>query len=182
MQKVAPFLTVDGDPYPIVNTATGHIQWIVDGYTTMANFPYSERQSLAKVTGTSLRTDQKDTQINYIRNSVKAVVDAYDGTVTLYQWDAQDPVLKAWMKIFPGLVKPKSDMPAGGPVARALPAGPVQHPAGAAGAVPHRRPHRGVQRPRHLGRAAGPVPSGNQPPFYVLAAPPGSSSNSRSSS
>jgi uncharacterized membrane protein (UPF0182 family) len=111
VEKVAPFLTVDGDPYPIVDQRTGHMVWIVDGYTTIANYPYSERQSLSDLTHTSLRKDQKDTQINYIRNSVKATVDAYDGTVNLYQWDAKDPVLKAWMGVFPGLVKPVSDMP-----------------------------------------------------------------------
>jgi uncharacterized protein len=111
VQKVAPFLTIDGDPYPIVDQHTGHIVWMVDGYTTMANYPYSERQSLSDLTHTSLRKDQKDTQINYIRNSVKATVDAYDGTVKLYKWENDDPVLNAWTKVFPGLVQPKSAMP-----------------------------------------------------------------------
>jgi uncharacterized membrane protein (UPF0182 family) len=109
VQKVAPFLTVDGNPYPTV--VNGRIVWIVDAYTTIANYPYSERESLADLTGTSLATDQTDKQINYIRNSVKATVDAYNGTVTLYDWDPGDPVLKAWMKVFPGLVKPAADMP-----------------------------------------------------------------------
>ncbi len=98
MQKVAPFLTVDGDPYPIIDSKTGHIMWMVDGYTTMANYPYAERQSLSSLTHTSVRKGQADTQINYIRNSVKATVDAYDGAVQLYQWDYKDPVLKAWMR------------------------------------------------------------------------------------
>jgi uncharacterized protein len=111
VEKLAPFLTVDGDPYPIVDKDTGHIVWMVDGYTTMANYPYSERQSLSDLTHTSLQQGQKDTQINYIRNSVKATVDAYDGTVTLYAWEPDEPVLKAWMDIYPGLVKPASDMP-----------------------------------------------------------------------
>ena len=111
VEKVAPFLTVDGDPYPIVDESSGHIVWMLDGYTTMANYPYSERQSLSSLTHTSLQQGQKDTQINYIRNSVKATVDAYDGTVSLYAWDANDPVLKAWMNIFPGLVKPETEMP-----------------------------------------------------------------------
>ncbi|MCU1655989.1 MAG: conserved rane protein of unknown function, partial [Pseudonocardiales bacterium] len=109
VQKVAPFLTVDGNPYPVV--ANGRVVWIVDAYTTMANYPYSQRQSLSDLTGTSLSKDQANRQINYIRNSVKATVDAYDGTVTLYQWDNSDPVLKAWMKAFPGSVKPASAMP-----------------------------------------------------------------------
>jgi hypothetical protein len=111
VEKVAPFLTVDSDPYPFVDQQSGHIMWMVDGYTTMANYPYSERQSLSDLTHTSLRQGQKDRQINYIRNSVKATVDAYDGTVKLYAWDGSDPVLKAWSNVFPGLVLPAKDMP-----------------------------------------------------------------------
>jgi uncharacterized protein len=109
VEKVAPFLTADGDPYPAV--VNGRIVWIVDAYTTMANFPYSERRSLADLTGTSISKDQANTQINYIRNSVKATVDAYDGTVKLYQWDNSDPVLKTWEKVFPGVIQPGSKMP-----------------------------------------------------------------------
>ena len=113
VEKVAPFLTVDGDPYPAV--VDGRVQWIVDGYTTMANYPYSERQSLSDLTTDSLtatnRTaSQANSDINYIRNSVKATVDAYSGKVTLYQWD-DDPVLRSWMKVFPNLIQPKSSMP-----------------------------------------------------------------------
>ncbi len=116
IQKVAPFLTVDSDPYPIVDPTSGHIVWMVDGYTTMSQYPYSEKQSLSSLTSDSLSTTgktaaQPNDQINYIRNSVKATVDAYTGKVTLYDWDSTDPVLKAWMKIYPNLVKPKSDMP-----------------------------------------------------------------------
>ncbi len=116
VEKVAPFLKVDGDPYPIVDQATGHIVWMVDGYTTLSNYPYSERHSLSDLTSDSLTSSDKtagqpNSQINYIRNSVKATVDAYDGTVHLYQWDTKDPVLKAWMKIFPGLVSKNSAMP-----------------------------------------------------------------------
>jgi uncharacterized protein len=116
VQKVAPFLKVDGDPYPIIDTSTGHIMWMVDGYTTMDNFPYSQRQSLSSLTDDSLAASNKtakqpNDEINYIRNSVKATVDAYTGKVTLYQWDTQDPVLKAWRSIFPNLVQPKASMP-----------------------------------------------------------------------
>ena len=110
VQKVAPFLTTDGDPYPVV--ANGRLVWVVDAYTTMSKFPYSQMKNLSDLTHTSLRNNQANEKINYIRNSVKATVDAYDGTVTLYQWDQSDPVLKAWMKVFPGIVKPKSAMPA----------------------------------------------------------------------
>jgi uncharacterized membrane protein (UPF0182 family) len=114
--KVAPFLKVDSDPYPVVDEASGHIVWMVDGYTTLNNYPYSERQSLSKLTNDSLSESNKtasqpNDSINYIRNSVKATVDAFTGKVTLYQWDTQDPVLKAWMKIFPKLVQSKDAMP-----------------------------------------------------------------------
>jgi uncharacterized membrane protein (UPF0182 family) len=116
VQKVAPFLQVDGDPYPAV--IDGRIVWMLDGYTTMANYPYSERQSLSSLTTDSLSNSnrtasQPNSEINYIRNSVKATVDAYDGTVKLYAWDEQDPVLKTWMKVFPGVVQPKSAIPQG---------------------------------------------------------------------
>ena len=112
--KVAPYLKVDGDPYPAV--VNGRIVWILDGYTTASNYPYSEKEQLGNLTQDSLTaagrtTAQSDTTFNYIRNSVKATVDAYDGTVHLYQWDDTDPVLKAWMKIFPGTVEKKSAIP-----------------------------------------------------------------------
>jgi uncharacterized membrane protein (UPF0182 family) len=117
VQKVAPFLKIDGDPYPIVDSQTGDIVWMIDGYTTMDNYPYSERQSLSSLTNDSLAATNKtakqpDDQINYIRNSVKATVDAYTGKVNLYAWDGSDPVLKAWRSVFPGLVQDKQAMPA----------------------------------------------------------------------
>ena len=116
VQKVAPFLKVDGDPYPIVDQGSGHIVWMVDGYTTMANYPYSSRQSLSDLTNDSLATTNKtakqpDDTINYIRNSVKATVDAYTGEVKLYAWDDTDPVLKAWRSVFPDLVQNADKMP-----------------------------------------------------------------------
>jgi uncharacterized membrane protein (UPF0182 family) len=110
--KVAPWLTLDGDPYPAV--VGGKIVWIVDGYTTSAGYPYSEGTSLADATTDALTrnsasiTAQGNQRVSYIRNSVKATVDAYNGTVTLYQWDEKDPVLKSWMKAFPKTVQPKS--------------------------------------------------------------------------
>ena len=110
--KVAPWLTLDGDPYPAV--VDGRIIWIIDGYTTSAGYPYSRKTTLSGATTDALTansssiTAQTDTSINYIRNSVKATVDAYDGAVSLYQWDASDPVLKTWSKAFPNTVKPKS--------------------------------------------------------------------------
>jgi uncharacterized protein len=110
--KVAPWLTLDGDPYPAV--VDGKITWIIDGYTTSSGYPYSKSTSLATATEDALTTNsasitaQSNKAVNYIRNSVKATVDAYDGTVTLYQWDTKDPVLKTWMKAFPNTVKAKS--------------------------------------------------------------------------
>jgi len=114
VEKVAPFLTLDGDPYPAV--VDGRIVWIVDGYTTASTYPYADRINLQQATNDSLTnrgTFQLARQsINYIRNSVKATVDAYDGTVTLYAFDDTDPVLKAWNQAFGGdLVKPRDQIP-----------------------------------------------------------------------
>ncbi len=111
--KVAPWLTLDGDPYPAI--IDGKILWIIDGYTTSAGYPNSRVVNLAN-TGDALTSRSNavasldDKNVNYIRNSVKATVDAYDGTVSLYQWDEKDPVLATWSKAFPGTVKPKSDI------------------------------------------------------------------------
>ena len=116
VQKVAPWLTLDGDPYPAV--INGKIQWIIDGYTTSAGYPYAHKTVLSSATTDALTaksnaiTAQSDKTVNYIRNSVKATVDAYDGTVTVYQWDTSDPVLKTWSKAYPGVVKAKSAIPA----------------------------------------------------------------------
>ena len=114
--KVAPWLTLDGDPYPAI--VDGKIQWIIDGYTTSASYPYSQTTTLSTATTDALTansaavTAQANQNVNYIRNSVKATVDAYDGTVTLYQWDEKDPVLATWMKAFPGTVTAKSKISA----------------------------------------------------------------------
>ncbi|MER5780798.1 UPF0182 family protein [Streptomyces mobaraensis] len=115
VEAVAPWLTIDGDAYPAV--VNHRIQWIVDAYTTTNGYPYASRTTLGDTTTDSLTTGQRavvaqQNQVNYIRNSVKATVDAYDGTVKLYQWDTEDPVLKTWMKAFPGTVKPKGEISA----------------------------------------------------------------------
>ncbi|WNI17905.1 UPF0182 family membrane protein [Actinacidiphila sp. ITFR-21] len=115
VEAVAPWLTIDGDPYPAVTD--GRVQWIVDAYTTTNGYPYASRTTLGDTTADSLTDDQRSVvaqqnKVNYIRNSVKATVDAYDGTVRLYQWDTEDPVLKTWMKAFPHTVLPKSAIPA----------------------------------------------------------------------
>ncbi len=110
IQKAAPYLTLDSDPYPAV--VDGRVKWIVDGYTTSANYPYSEVQQLSSaIADTYTPTPQLALDdINYIRNSVKATVDAYSGEVTLYAWDDTDPILKTWQKIFPSTVKPISEI------------------------------------------------------------------------
>ncbi|WP_427019017.1 UPF0182 family protein [Pseudarthrobacter sp. P1] len=113
--KVAPYLTIDGNPYPAV--VDGRVKWIVDGYTTSSSYPYSQPQQLDSATTDSL-TQKSGTgalpqsSVNYIRNSVKATVDAYDGSVTLYAWDDTDPILKTWSKVFPGTIKSYKDMSA----------------------------------------------------------------------
>jgi uncharacterized protein len=95
----APWLTLDRDPHPAV--VEGRIVWIVDGYTTLERYPYAQQVALGGGEGA---------MVGYVRNSVKATVDAYDGTVTLYAVDPNDPVLKAWMRVFPGTVEPASAM------------------------------------------------------------------------
>jgi uncharacterized membrane protein (UPF0182 family) len=113
VQKVAPWLTVDGDAYPAV--VDKRLVWIIDGYTSTSDYPMSNLLDLSDAVSDS-RTPESDVagaqtdDINYIRNSVKATVDAYDGTVTLYQWDTEDPLLKAWMKAFPDSVVPKDQV------------------------------------------------------------------------
>ena len=114
VQKVAPWLTVDSDPYPAV--VDGNIEWIVDGYTTTDRYPLAEKESIQTMTDDSLTQANNlpivpTDQINYMRNAVKATVDAYDGTVKIYAWDESDPMLKAWSSAFPGTVLPKSDIP-----------------------------------------------------------------------
>ena len=123
VEKVAPFLTVDSSTYPAVidsdGDGTGEVVWIVDAYTTSNSYPYSARQALEEATldsnlvdaaGNPLTVTQMPESINYIRNSVKAVVNAYDGSVTLYAWDENDPVLKSWGNVYPDLVQPMSAM------------------------------------------------------------------------
>ena len=95
VSKVAPFLQLDQDSYLVI-TKDGRLVWLVDGYTTTDRFPYA--QPVSRIG-------------NYIRNSVKASVDAYDGSVNLYISDPQDPLVLAYQKIFPGLLKPLSEMP-----------------------------------------------------------------------
>lgn len=102
VQATAPYLVLDEDPYPVV--VDQRVVWVQDAYTTSANFPYSER--------TLLQTGNQLHEVNYVRNSVKAVVDAYDGTVTLYQVDLDDPIASAWRSAFPDQFADVSEAPA----------------------------------------------------------------------
>jgi uncharacterized membrane protein (UPF0182 family) len=115
VERVAPWLTLDGNSYPAV--VDGRIQWIVDGYTTTDRYPNSRLTDLADATSDSVSEQSRvisinTGRINYIRNSVKATVDAFDGTVRLYGWDTEDPILKAWEGAFPGSVRPISEISA----------------------------------------------------------------------
>ncbi|MGH7863524.1 MAG: UPF0182 family protein, partial [Candidatus Binataceae bacterium] len=94
--ELAPFLHFDHDPYIVVHD--GGLYWIVDGYTTSDRFPYSQ---------------QSGDRFNYIRNSVKAVINAYTGETNLYIADPEDPIIQTWARIFPGLLKPLGAMPQG---------------------------------------------------------------------
>ena len=112
VEAVAPFITADGDPYPAV--IDGRVKWILDGYTTSDKYPYSAQMSLRETTtdaqtgaGTAALPDET---VNYVRNSVKATVDAYDGTVTVYEWDEDDPVLQTWKKAYPDVITPRSEI------------------------------------------------------------------------
>ncbi len=107
VKAAAPWLTVDSNIYPAI--VSGRLVWIVDGYTTSNTYPNAQRVNLDSATSAQRSTDTGlgvgGRSINYMRNSVKAVVDAYDGTVDLYAWDQSDPILQTWEKTFPGLVK-----------------------------------------------------------------------------
>ncbi len=114
--KIAPFLLLDHDPYLVVDN--GRLSWIIDAYTTSTYFPYSETLSDA-VSGRGPTTEQWVGEemssplegMNYVRNSVKVVVDAYDGSVQLYVFDPTDPIIRVWQRIFPHLMRPSSEMP-----------------------------------------------------------------------
>lgn len=111
VQQAAPWLTVDSDPYPTV--VEGRLVWVLDAYTTTDSYPNSTLTEWSTATSDT-RTDATQLmvgeQVNYVRNSVKAVVDAYDGTVTLYEWDEDDPILETWSKVYPDVVTPKSEI------------------------------------------------------------------------
>ncbi len=101
VKRVAPYLMIDQNTYPAV--VDGRVVWIVDAFTTTTQYPYADRLEVGLSDGGSY-------DLTYIRNSVKATVDAYDGTVTLYAWDPTDPVLQTWEKVYPGTLTPVSEI------------------------------------------------------------------------
>jgi len=106
LEKVAPFLSYDGDPYPV--EVGGRVLWVTDAYTSTSRYPYAQAvgNDVTLTEGTGIPRDA-----NYVRNSVKAVVDAYDGSVTLYVVDDDDPVVDAWWGAFPDLFAAGEEMP-----------------------------------------------------------------------
>ena len=104
VSAIAPFLTFDQDPYMVV--VDGKIYWIIDAYTTGSSYPYSQTTTFQPASGNSV-------DVNYVRNSVKVVVDAYDGTAAFYIVDPKDPIVRAYAATFPTLFKPIDSMPVG---------------------------------------------------------------------
>jgi uncharacterized membrane protein (UPF0182 family) len=105
VETAAPFLVYDHDPYPVINN--GRILWVQDAYTTTDHYPYAQRAPTDRLPAESgLRRN-----LNYVRNSVKIVVDAYHGTMHFYVVDPEDPLARAYQKAFPGLFRPASEMP-----------------------------------------------------------------------
>jgi uncharacterized protein len=110
VERAAPFLQWDGDPYAVV--VDGQIKYVRDGYTVSNNYPYAQRIDLGDASRRNeLGSRGVESIGNYVRNSVKAVVDAYTGEVTLYAFDEQDPILRAWRKAFPNLFQPEDAIP-----------------------------------------------------------------------
>ncbi len=117
-QKAAPFLSFDSQPYAVI--ANGEVQYVLDGYTTTSQYPYSENASQLNVA-----TGGLPSSFNYARNSVKVVVNAYTGAMTFYANDPNDPILKAYRSAFPKMFLPMSAMPST-ILTPALPVGPLQ--------------------------------------------------------
>ena len=166
--KPAPFLQYDGDPYMAV--VGGRVKWIQDAYTTTNRYPYSQSVNLALVGLTG--------RANYMRNSVKVVVDAFDGSITYYVSDAADPIIQVWQKSFPDLFTPFSEAP---PDLRAH----FRYPEGLFAAQALQYAHYHVTSPRvfYGGQDFWDIPNdpttpgGKLQPYYVLTALPGETSD-----
>jgi len=120
VKTLAPFLTFDADPYVVL--VDGRLYWIIDGYTTSSYYPYSEPFSATELNANKQpEREQKMAHgskaslagANYVRNSIKAVVDAFNGSVTLYVFEPEDPLIQVWQRIFPGLFTARQKMPDG---------------------------------------------------------------------
>ncbi|MCI0426006.1 MAG: UPF0182 family protein [Actinobacteria bacterium] len=107
---IAPFLISDADPYPVI--FEGRILWVIDMYTATSHYPYAEPITTAQQNRLAITSDMP-LGTNYLRNSVKAVVDAYNGDVTYYVADSDDPLIRAWDSVYPGLFRDLSEMPSG---------------------------------------------------------------------
>ena len=104
VSKIAPFLQYDSDPYPVV--VKGEVSWVIDAFTTSTRYPYAQSANIDQISfGSGLNRS-----FNYVRNSVKAVVNAYSGDVTFYIVDSVDPIAKAWQAAFPKLFRPISEV------------------------------------------------------------------------
>lgn len=106
VKKIAPFLHFDSDPYPVV--INGEVKWIIDAFTTSNRYPYAETANVSQIS----RESGLNHSFNYVRNSVKAVVDAYTGEATFYLVDSKDPIARMWQSAFPDLFVDKSEVPA----------------------------------------------------------------------
>jgi uncharacterized protein len=107
-ENLAPFMHVDTDPYPVVTD--GRVLWVLDLYTASSHYPYSQPLTSDAI-GRLAQSSDLRSGVNYMRNSVKAVIDAYDGDVTFYLFDPSDPIAQAWSDVYPGLLSPASEMP-----------------------------------------------------------------------
>ncbi len=106
VSKVAPFLNLDSDPYAVI--VDGKIDWVQDAYTTTSNYPYAQN---ADTSALPTNSGLSGLGFNYVRNSVKVVIDAYTGNMTFYVMDPSDPIIETWMHAFPSLFTPASQMP-----------------------------------------------------------------------
>ncbi len=172
VEQVAPWLVPDSDPYPTV--VDGRIVWVIDCYTMTANYPNSQEvgwQAATSDSASNARSVLFDRPVNYVRNAVKATVDAYNGTVNLYAWDESDPILKTWENDVPRTHQAEDGDPGRPAEPPALPAGPVHRAALDSGPLPRDRPGSvvaevrpvaGARRPDEVGlrRAAALLPVG----------------------
>ena len=145
VKAAAPFLTFDGDPYPVITD--GRLVWVFDGYTTSDNYPYSQSQ-------TPDEGGASGKSFNYVRNSVKATVDAYDGTIKFYVVDPTDPIIKAYRAAFPDLFSDFSQMDKDYPGLRAhlrYPQDLFRYQTDVVPQVPHDEPDDVLQRHLVLG-------------------------------